>query len=74
MKNRTLTVDPDHLHTIAGPGARTRALEHFARHGVALWLRGDGRATLFYRDPITGRRRRSTWKRFTLKPAALAVA
>ena len=74
MRNATLTVDPSHLHTIAGAGARTRALEHFARHGVALWLRGDGRATLFYRDPVTGRRRRSTWKRFTLKPRPAAAA
>lgn len=53
-----LTVYPAHLHTITGP--RHLALDHFKRYGVALWLRANGSATLFFRDSL-GVSRQKTW-------------
>jgi len=64
-RGRTLTVDVDSPHTVTGP--RSRALEAYKRDGVALWLRADGSARLFYRDPGSGRMRQVTWGATTLK-------
>ena len=65
MTNRTLTVDPAHEHTVFGP--RHRAESHFREHGIALWVRANGRATVFFRDRETGRRRRKTWAKVASK-------
>ncbi len=60
---RTLTVYPEHVHTITGP--RHRVLDHFKKYGVALWLRANGSATLFYRDAKSIRRTK-TWTKTTI--------
>jgi len=35
-------------------------MAHFREHGVALWLRANGKATLFFRDQ-RGRQSQKTW-------------
>lgn len=52
-------INPNDPRTVTG--SRQRAHRVFKRYGVAVWLRACGtRAVVFYRDPITGRRRQST--------------
>lgn len=52
-------INPNDPRTVTG--SRQRAHRVFKRYGVAVWLRACGtRAVVFYRDPVTGRRRQST--------------
>lgn len=52
-------INPNDPRTVTG--SRQRAHRVFKRYGVAVWLRACGtRAVVFYRDPITGRRRQRT--------------
>lgn len=56
----SIGVLPTDPHAITGP--RSRVEDHFRAEGIALWLRANGSATLFYRD--NGRRRQVSWRRF----------
>lgn len=62
MKQTTITIRPNDAHAITG--SRDRVMAHYRAHGVALWLRANGRATLHYSD--AGRMRTHTWSRFTI--------
>ena len=64
MPTIPLTVDPDHKHTFWGAGSLTRAKAHLRKEGIALHLRADGSARLYWIED--GKRRQKTWKRFTL--------
>lgn len=63
LTQNTLTVYPDHFHTITG--SRRSVLSHFKEWGVALWLRANGSATLFYKDN-RGIRSQKTWSKVTI--------
>lgn len=60
-----LTVDPACPNTVIGP--RYLAMCRYREHGVALWVRANGSARLFYRDSVTGKMRQRTWARIRLR-------